>query len=159
MKNRGLFMKTPQKLYDEAFKLASTDNSEESKSRAAVLLLESSRHGCAEASFALANWYGIGIFFKKNRKNEIKFLKISAKQGCVEAIFHLAIRYEKGVGSILKKNESKAVELYLNSAMLGYDDSFYELYRCFYYGIGVNMNIGVAKIWKGIADKKGVKFR
>jgi TPR repeat protein len=61
------------------------------------------------------------------------------------AYFDLAVCYEKGVG--LKRDLKKAFLNYLKSSLLGDRKAFNEVGRCYYYGIGINKNAEIGKIW------------
>ncbi len=60
-------------------------------------------------------------------------------------MYDLAVCYEKGVG--VKKNTKKAMEHYLKAALYGDKQSFYEVGRGYYYGIGFKTDKTLAKIW------------
>jgi TPR repeat protein len=72
-------------------------------------------------------------------------LKQSARKKNPDAMYGLAISYEKGVG--VKKGKKKAFESYLKDALRNKHQAFEDVARCYYYGIGVKSNRRVARIW------------
>lgn len=86
----------------------------------------------------------------------VKLLKIAATLQVPEAIFDLAVCYESGKG--VNKSPKKAFELYLIAALNGDLDSMVSVGRCYYYGIGIEKNIRISKIWLDKAQGLGAKW-
>lgn len=82
------------------------------------------------------------------------YLRQAAKQGHPDALYDLAICYEKGAGT--RKSEAKAAECYLAALLEGDEQSIYELGRCFYWGIGVQQNRRLARVLMAKAIKLGL---
>ncbi|GEP52853.1 hypothetical protein RSO01_00190 [Reyranella soli] len=64
-----------------------------------------------------------------------ELLRQAAAENVPSALYDLAVSYEKGIGT--KKNTRKAYELYLRAAIWGDKQSYHEVGRCLFYGIGV----------------------
>ena len=71
-----------------------------------------------------------------------------------EACYDLAVCYEKPAG--VAENLEKAFELYVKAALHGDKQSFHEVGRCYYYGIGVAQNRNLADTWLERAKEFGV---
>ena len=69
-------------------------------------------------------------------------------------MYGLAISYEKGLG--VKKGKKRAFDLYLKAALRNHHQSVEEVARCYWFGIGVNSNKRVARIWYERAKELGV---
>ena len=81
-------------------------------------------------------------------------LKRAVNKNLPEACYDLAVCYEEPAGVV--KNQEKAFELYLKAALYGDKQSFHEVGRCYYYGIGVIKNKSLADIWLEKAEELGV---
>jgi uncharacterized protein len=95
-----------------------------------------------------------GKFFKKDLKKAVEFLTDAANENVKEALYDLAVCYEKGVG--VEKDKFKAFLLYLKASLLGEEQSLYEVGRCYYYGLGIEKNVKIARIWLDLAKEKGI---
>jgi uncharacterized protein len=81
-------------------------------------------------------------------------LRQAAKENIPDALYDLAVSYEKGVG--VRKSEKKAYELYVQAAVWGEKQSFHEVGRCLYYGIGAERDRRLALIWLDRAKSFGI---
>ena len=122
------------------------------------LLEHAHSDGDKRATYALATWHLAGEHgYPKNLKNANNLLKIAAKANIASAHFDLAVSYETGQG--IKKSEVLAFRHYVAAALSGDNQAFSEVGRCLYYGIGVNRDTKLAKIWLDKADSLGVDVR
>ena len=105
--------------------------------------------GVAEAQYYLGEYYYKKEKFKLQAQmptNAIKWFREAAKQKYTPALIKLASCYESGIG--VKKDEAKALELYLEAATLGdslaqfYLSGIYKTGRC-----GVRINEAKATEW------------
>jgi TPR repeat protein len=69
----------------------------------------------------------------------------AVKLGSASACFDLASCLERGDG--IEKDKQKAFELYLEAALRDDQDSYREVARCYWHGIGIRKNRVVAKLW------------
>ena len=81
-------------------------------------------------------------------------LKRAADKNVADACYDLAVSYEKPEG--VAANLEKAFELYVKAALHGDNQSFHEVGRCYYYGIGVPSNKTLADIWLEKAEELGI---
>ena len=151
-------MKT-KSLYDLATKEAKKRNPDREK--VVAMLKEAHAEGDVRATYALADWHGRGVFFKKNLKKALQYYRIAAKGLNADAMLNLGISYEIGLGGA-KPNEKKAFEYYLAAAVQEGEctgrQALIEVMRCFYYGIGVEKNRRLAQMLQAICDRDGIKF-
>ncbi len=144
-KNKILF----DGLYELALKIATRKKPD--LARALTLLTEAHDKGDCRATYALATWYLFGNeAIQRNFRTAVRFLKLAAKADIAAAHFDLAVCYETGQG--IKKNERTAFRHYLAAALNGDNDSFAEVGRCFYYGIGVSLDRKAAEVCFRRAD-------
>jgi len=73
---------------------------------------------------------------EKNIRKAVTLLRQAAKQNVPDALYDMALCYEKGTG--VRKNLRLAMEYYLRAALEGDKQSVYEVGRCYYWGIGVD---------------------
>ncbi len=116
-------------------------------------------NGDVLASYALATWYLLGQSGVCNMsvRKAIPLLKLAARENLPEACFDLALCYETGDG--VKQSEARALELYIQAALAGDTDSFYEVGRMHFYGLGTKRNRRMADLWFDKAERLGVPFR
>jgi len=107
-----------------------------------------------DAMYALASWYLHGKHVRKNYAKACALL-LPASARVADASSALAICFEKGQG--VKKNLSKAFYYHVNAAMLGDPEAYYEVGRCYYYGIGARKDADLAEVWLRQAERLGVK--
>lgn len=118
------------------------------------LLKQSADKGNAEALYAIGTWYLHGTFVEKNSFLAVEYFLRSIEGNYSSAYFDLAICFENGDG--VRKSFKKAFECYLNAALLGDIQAVYEVGRCYYYGIGISKDEGIANIWLKQAREKGI---
>ena len=141
--------------YERALRLAKKTGKSPPKA-AYNLLVAADNEGDARATYALATWYLFGSAFTPVRKGEaIRLLKKATNGGVADAAHDLAVAYEKGDG--VKKSLKQAFELNMYAALLGDAQSFYEVGRMYFYGIGVSRNRRLAKYWLEKAKKLGIQ--
>jgi TPR repeat protein len=138
--------------YERALRTAETQSS---PTKAVYdLLLSADKEGDFRATYALATWYLFGTKFTKkdiNRAN--KMLEAAALHGVSAAAYDFAVSLEKGIG--VRKSERHAFEFYTRAALLGDQQSSFEVGRMLYHGIGTPRNRRLAKIWLDRAEKSG----
>lgn len=122
-------------------------------------LLESGHDKCdRRATYALATWYLCGhAGYAKDLRKAVQLLKLASSADISAAHFDLAVCYETGEG--VKKNHSKAYLHYLAAALNGDLDSFGEVGRCLFHGVGTTSDRKAAEVWFRRADAMGVNIR
>ena len=138
--------------YSQAMKMMSATSFDEKV--VLQLLAKAIQKGDPRAAYAYANWYMFGPKPKKNDSKAVELLHIAAEGKIPEALFNLGIAYEKGKGT--KKNVRAAYLFYLRAALAGEAEAFYEIGRCYCYGIGVTIDKEQAMIWLDKAKDLGV---
>jgi uncharacterized protein len=153
---------TRSRFFDRAKAIMCKDSPDEAL--AAGLLEEALRKGDKRAAYALATWYLHGRHYKKSRSRAVELLCVAAEANVPDALFDLAICYEKGAG--VDKDEKHAVILYLKAAfsfskshprqvhMYSFREAAFEVGRCYYHGIGVEQDREVADVWMSYMDQK-----
>lgn len=146
----------PISSYELALEAATSSNPDWELAKS--LLEEAHQKGDHRASYALATWYlyGHGGYPIKLSK-AIKMLKLAAEADIAPAHFDLAVSYETGNG--IRKNTQAAYRHFLAAALNGDNDSYAEVGRCLYHGIGVARDRKSAEIWFRRADALGVEVR
>ena len=145
--------KSPRSKYDRALQLA--QETSEPTREAYDLLITTEKESDPRASYALATWYLHGSKFTAvNKKRAVQLLKKSAKGGVADAAHDLAVAYEKGDG--VDKSPELAFESNVLAALLGDAQSFYEVGRMYFHGIGVAKNRRLAKYWLAKAEALGI---
>lgn len=129
-----------KRFYQSALRLMKQGGDE---GEAYKLLVASLKERDARAAYALATWYLYGRFLSVNKRRARDLLIIASNGGIADAAFDLAVMYERGDG--IKKDTKKAARYYLRSFLLGNKDSGASVARLFYWGIGVEVNRGIAK--------------
>jgi uncharacterized protein len=119
------------------------------------MLEDALSEGDARAAYALGTWYihGRGPAVRKNLKEGVRLLRIAAAAGLSDALYDLAVCYQKGAGVV--KNEQRAGVLYLQAALRGDATSLKEIGRCFYYGYGVARDTKIARVFLDRAAELG----
>ncbi|MEM7362258.1 MAG: tetratricopeptide repeat protein [Bacteroidota bacterium] len=138
--------------YAQAMKLMKSSSPDEKKG--AQLLEKAAALNDPRAYYALGTWYLHGHYYKRDFEKAVNLLKKAAKANIAEAAFDLAVCYEKSAG--VSYSPAKAYELYLKAALLGDAQSFYEIGRLHYYGIGTPKDKDMAEIWLAHAEKLGI---
>ena len=99
-------------------------------------LLALAKRGVAWAQTDLGKRLCLGIDeFKKEEKAGLEWINKAAAQNYSSALHSLAILYDGGMGSVLRKSEEKAKELMIKSANLGYGLANSWLAESSYFGI------------------------
>ncbi|MBU1357723.1 MAG: sel1 repeat family protein [Gammaproteobacteria bacterium] len=93
----------------------------------------------------------------KDLRRAVQLLKLAAKADVSAAHFDLAVSYETGQG--VKKNEKAAYRHFTAAALNGDNDSFAEVGRCLYHGIGVARDRKTAEVWLRRAEALDVGTR
>jgi TPR repeat protein len=117
-------------------------------------LQRASDKGDASAAYALGTWHLHGKHVKVDMRRGAVLLKQAAAANIPEALYDLAVCYEKGAG--VRESEKKAYELYLRAALWGDRQSIYEVGRCLFYGIGADRNRRLARFWLTRAKSLGL---
>ncbi len=107
---------------------------------------EAHEQGDIEATYALATWYLHGKYLNQDTILARQLLEKAAKANYSPALFDLAIMIEKSNSNKIR-NKKEAFRLYVKSALLGDVDSYHEVARCYYYGIGTKKNRELADVW------------
>jgi|SRR6185312_12499561 len=119
------------------------------------LLRRAHAAGDARAAYALATWHLFGVHdIEKDYRRAAELLMEAAKQNIPEALYDLAVSYEKGAG--IRKSERKAYHLYVRAALWGDKQAIYEVGRCLFYGIGAKRDRRLADVWLARAEALGV---
>jgi TPR repeat protein len=123
--------------------------------RGLQLLRRAHARGDARAAYALATWHLFGVHdVEKDYRRAAELLTQAAEQNIPEALYDLAVCYEKGDG--VRKSERRAYRLYVRAALWGDKDSVHEVGRCLFYGIGTKRDRRLADIWLARAEALGV---
>ena len=107
-----------------------------------TLSLELGNH---HAAWALGAWYLRGEYVKQNIKKAVRLLQYASEANIPDAMFDLAVCFEKGQGKT--KDERLAFELYLRAALRGFKYAFVEVGRCYYWGMGTAQDKHVGELW------------
>ena len=106
------------------------------------------------AAYALGTWYFFGSNgIRKNKKKSIELWNISAESKIPDALFDLAVCYEKGV--VVERNLRKAFLLYMDAAVRGDKQAVFAVGRCYFFGVGVSKNIEISEIWFQRSEELG----
>ena len=140
-------------MYDEALSLARGQNPD--LLQVLAMLEGALSQGDARAAYALGTWYihGKEPALRKNLKEGVRLLRVAAAAGVPDALYDLAVCYQKGAGVV--KNELRAVILYLEAGLRGEAGALKEVGRCFYHGYGVARNTKVARVFLDRAAELG----
>ena len=139
--------------YETALELARKEGRDDPK--VVALLKEAHKNGDARATYGIATWYLHGTKrIKKNWVAAVRYLREAAEAGISNAMYDLAVCYEKGAG--VEADPKAAFEYYLRAALHGEEESVFEVSRCYHWGIGVRKDHRVADIWADRAEELGV---
>ena len=95
---------------------------------------------------------------KPNFKEAMKWLKLAASFGDIEAKHNLAFIYENGVQGEIEKDFEKALKWYLSAAKDGNADSQYNLGNIYYKGqLGISPDVGKALQMYIMAANQGIR--
>ena len=109
------------------------------------LLNQAHADGDPRASYAIASWYfhtHPPIINRKNYKKAVFFLQPALEAGIPFAYYNYAISLEMGWG--IEKDEEAAFNYYLLAKLHGCEEAMEDLYRCYYYGLGVQKDRNIA---------------
>lgn len=118
-------------------------------------LTKAMESGDGEATYALATWYLHGAYVDKDLPRAIMLLNNAANKNVPSACFDLAIAYETSDG--VPEDLEKAFKLYVKAALYGDEQSFHEVGRCYFHGIGTDEDKKLADIWLEKAESVGIK--
>ncbi len=147
-------MNTGQTYYKKALIEARKQNP--NKTQLESLLEAGIEHKEPQAMYALGSMLFHGHIFSRNRAKGITLFKKAADHGVADAIFELAVAYEKGVG--VGQSDNLAFMCYNRAALQGDGQSYFEVGRCYYYGIGVGKNKQHSEIWFEKAEELGITY-
>ena len=107
--------------------------------------------------------YNVGQYYRWNKfgieidlKKSYYWFKKAADQNLAEAQDQLGYFYANGIGGV-KKDLHEAFRLFDLSARQGFSYGQYHVAKCFWEGIGVDINYNEAMIWYKSAAKQGHK--
>jgi TPR repeat protein len=138
--------------YDEALRESSSNKPDYKK--AFIWLRKAHHQRDRRATYALGTWYLHGRYVKKNVMRAIRLIELAAAANVSDALFDLAVSYEKGQG--VRRSEKVAARLYLEAALSGDHQAAYEVGRCLYYGIGFLKDRSQARVWFDRARALGI---
>lgn len=98
-------------------------------------------------SYAEAKW--------GNELKTFRYLKLASVYEEADVMHYLGICFKKGIGTVV--DEKTAFGLFDKSAKKEFAKSYYELCKCYYYGIGVQRDYQFANFWGGKALSAGFK--
>lgn len=122
--------------------------------RAFPLLLQAANAGYEHSQNLVGYCYNEGIGVKRNLKLALFWFQAAAEEGRhKEALFNLALAYEKGQGTAV--NLRKALSYYLQAAKLGDAQAQCNLGVAYLQGLGTRPDRKKAIFWMRKAAKKG----
>lgn len=133
-----------RRAYKHALQIAQQD--EYRPEEVLELLTQAAIAGNGDAAAAIGSWYVHGKHVKKNSRKAVEWFRKAAEAGNAEGFYGLAGAYERGIGG-LSKDERKAFEHYLRAALAGEKFALPEVARCYLYGIGVEQDEILGRIW------------
>lgn len=135
----------PSKNYDLA--LVEARRPRANLTRALDLLRRGYDAGDARAAYALGTWYlhGRPGLVEKDVPQAVRLLKEAAAANVSDALFDLAVCYERGVG--VNQSDKRAALLYLRSALLGDKQAARAIGKLYWHGQGVKRDRAVARVW------------
>jgi TPR repeat protein len=95
------------------------------------------KYGDTEVQFKVAFAYEYCIL-EPNHVEAFKWYSEAAKKSHKEAIYHLGLLYEMGLGT--SQDYQRAIQLYEQAGQLGSDSAFYQLGHTYHYGSGVDID-------------------
>lgn len=119
-----------------------------------TLLEKADLGGAIDATYALGSWYFHGENVEQNIDKALELWLSASERGSSDASFELAVYYETNEGA---KNLPQAFYFYTKSALQGDIQSFYEVGRLYFYGIGCDKSQEIAQLWLDKAKTLGVK--
>ena len=122
--------------------------------RVTLLLNKGVEEGNSDSAYALGTWYLLGKNLEKDMCKAIDLLTLADDLNHPDACFDLAICYEKSEG--ISQDLERAFHLYLRAALYGDEQSFSEVGRCYYHGIGTKPDEVLADIWLEKTEALGI---
>lgn len=103
--------------------------------------------GDARAAYALGTWFlhGRRGVVEKDMPRAVRFLAEAAAANVPDALFDLAVCYERGAG--VRQSHKRAAVLYLRSALLGDKQAVRAMGKLYWHGQGVKRDRAVARVW------------
>jgi TPR repeat protein len=100
-----------------------------------------------DAMYALGTWYlhGKGDLVKLDLTRAIELIRAAAEAGNIEAMYDLAVSYDKGAGNV--RDLERAFEWFLRAAIRGDADATFCVGRCYRNGDGIAKDLRLAAIW------------
>ena len=144
-------MKMKQSLYERA--LAEARKASPDLGKVFSMLQKADQGGDPRAAYALGTWWLHGHYVKKDVRKGLQLIRAAASANVSDALFDLAVSFELGNG--MPKNDEKAALSYLQAALNGDEQAFFEVGRCYYYGIGFRKDRGLARVWLEKAKRLG----
>jgi TPR repeat protein len=144
---------TADMLYDKAISEMRSERPDNAK--VVDLLREAIDTGSPHAAYALATWYlhGKDDVIRQDYAEAVKLLELAADTHHPSALYDLAVCYANGEG--VEKNDHKAFDLYLQSALHGDSGAFFKVGQAYFYGVGIAVDRRVADIWLDRAHELG----
>lgn len=114
--------------------------------------------GDAEAIHTLATWQMTGLegLVEKDAAAGLANLARASELGAAYASYSLGTIYERG--EKVPKSYAKAFEYFTLAFAQGAEEAAEEIYRFYYYGLGVEQNEHLAAAWQKIADEAARKL-
>lgn len=135
----------PSKNYDRA--LVEARRPRANLTKALGLLQRAYDVGDARAAYALGTWFlhGRPGLLEKDMPRAVRLLTEAAAANVSDALFDLAVCYERGAG--VRQSYKKAAVLYLRSALLGDKQAARAVGKLYWHGQGVKRDRAVARVW------------
>ncbi len=108
----------------------------------------------AQSLFAWMHSTGVGV--EREPITALALYLLAARAGDLAAQNNLGELYETGVVQALQKSPRRAALWYEGAARGGFGPAQYNLGRLYASGIGVEYNVGLARLWLGKAEAWGV---
>jgi TPR repeat protein len=105
--------------------------------------------GDADAQYDIGRFY----YYKKDPVEAVKWFRMSAEQGYVEAQLILGLYYAEGDG--VSKDQAEAVKWYRKAAEQGHAKAQHNLGVCYYYGDGALKDTVEAVKWFRMSAEQG----
>jgi TPR repeat protein len=119
-------------------------------------LAAAARAGRPSAQSLFAWMHSMGVGVEREPITALALYLVAARQGDLAAQNNLGELYETGVELALEKNPRRAALWYEGAARGGFGPAQYNLGRLYAAGIGVEYDVGLARLWLGKAEASGV---
>lgn len=126
------------------------------RARALELFMEAAKLGDAEAMYILGECFDSGRFGASiDQKAAVYWMKESAGKGDAMALLWMGMAYD--LGKYMDRDDAKAFEMYTRAAEYPWcTNGIFRLGRCYYYGIGTEINLDKAFICFKKAEAGGI---